>query len=307
MATSMSPGDARWARARTYPLWGALLAAGAPAGYLALKMAVSGSPGSLEWVAREVAGSVGTYGYLGLSTLLVFAALGRILGRKEDALEQSSATDPLTRLWNRRHLRRRLAEEVARATRLQTPLALLFVDVDRLKALNDRWGHEAGDLALDLVGETLRETCRATDVAARFGGDEFVVLAPDTTAHQAVDLAERLRTVLRSRLPSVTVSVGVADLDRARALELESLLEAADRAAYRAKALGRDRIELAPLDCPRQRDRNSRGASRLLRASAETTGAPRPRAAELALAHMRLPPSVARSARRKRPTARSMR
>jgi diguanylate cyclase (GGDEF)-like protein len=230
-----------------YPLAAALFAAGAPLGYLFLRAALSPAEATAEWARREIAQDPVLYGYLTVATLVVFVALGALLGRRNDVLEETSATDPLTGLWNRRHFGTRLSEEVGRATRQQTPLALLMVDLDGLKAFNDRWGHESGDGALSAVARAIRETCRRSDVPARIGGDEFAILAPAMDAVDGLELAERLRQRLESLGASrlVTVSVGVADLARAAEVGPTALMEAADAALYRAKASGRDCVVLA--------------------------------------------------------------
>jgi len=232
-----------------YPLAAALLAAGAPLGYLLLRAALSPAEPTAEWARREIAQNALLYGYLTVATLVVFVALGAVLGRRNDLLEETSATDPLTGLWNRRHFGTRLSEEVARATRQQTPLAALLIDVDGLKAFNDRWGHEAGDGALSLVARAIRESCRRSDVPARIGGDEFAILAPAMDAIDGLDLAERLRQRLEglSAAREVTVSIGVADLARAAEVGPTALVDAADAALYRAKASGRDCVVLADL------------------------------------------------------------
>jgi len=219
-----------WPCRRTFPIVGALLAAVAPSG-----LAVVHHAAGMEAAA--------TYGYLTAYALVSFVVLGFILGRAEDRLRAMSITDPLTGLPNRRHLEARLREEVARCARSGAPLALLLIDVDGLKQVNDRGGHAAGDAALRLVAEALLRTCRrATDLPARVGGDEFAVLAPSTNARQALVLAERLRRVLR-RLDAAapTVSIGAADLDRIGSWDASALLRAADSALYVAKESGRDR------------------------------------------------------------------
>src|SRR5262249_39049463 len=158
-------------------------------------------------------------------------------------LEELSVTDPLTGLANRRRLRRQFGEELNRAARYGTPLALLSIDLDCLKQINDGHGHAAGDRALHLVSESLRRSCRATDVAARFGGDEFVVLAVNTTATEALALAHRIGATVRrlsagpgTGTPRLTVSIGAADLERVSVPSFEALHGAADRALYQAKS-----------------------------------------------------------------------
>jgi two-component system, cell cycle response regulator len=160
-----------------------------------------------------------------------------------------ATTDDLTGLSNRRMFFEELEREIARFVRYGSPVALLLVDVDRFKAVNDDYGHQAGDSVLKTLGALLAETFRRTDLAARYGGEEFAVLLPETGLDQAVDVAERLRRrVEATAFPSpagelaVTISVGAAVAgDGAR--DAESLVRAADEALYRAKSGGRNRVE----------------------------------------------------------------
>ncbi|HTS82912.1 MAG TPA: diguanylate cyclase [Myxococcaceae bacterium] len=165
-------------------------------------------------------------------------------------LESLARTDELTGLHNFRALQAKLDEEFARAARYAEPLALLLVDLDNLKSLNDRYGHEAGNAALRATGDVLREELREVDFAARFGGDEFVALLPHQTAAEARVVAERLRVRLASRpwpWPGpLTLSVGIAAVESsAHVQEASTLLAAADVALYRSKRGGRNRVELA--------------------------------------------------------------
>jgi diguanylate cyclase (GGDEF)-like protein len=237
----------RWPRRTTYPLAGLALAIGLLGGLLALHAVIERRFPAVAWVLRELAARPLTYGYLLLVAATLLILLGWIVGRKQDRLLELSITDPLTSLANRRRLLGALGEELTRAARYGTPVALLLIDVDRLKELNDRAGHGAGDRALQLVADSLRASCRATDLPARVGGDEFAVLAPSTTAVEALALADRIRSTLRlSSPPSPTVSIGGADLDSAAAPSVEALQIAADQALYRAKTSGRDQVALAP-------------------------------------------------------------
>jgi len=237
-----------WSRRRTFPLLGALLALGAPLGLLLLRCLEGQTAPTPTFVLATLRGDPLGYGYLTLGTLVVFVLLGRTLGAREDALAETSITDPLTRLYNRRHIDARLAEELSRSSRHGTDVSLLLLDVDHLKEINDRAGHEAGDNALIFVADTLRKVCRVTDLPARYGGDEFLVLLPATNAERAVELAERLRAVMASAStnPGVTVSIGIADVAHAEAARAEALFEAADAALYAAKKAGRDRVIIAP-------------------------------------------------------------
>jgi diguanylate cyclase (GGDEF)-like protein len=161
-------------------------------------------------------------------------------------------TDGLTGLPNFRSFHARLEEEVARADRYAHPLSCAMVDLDGLKEINDRLGHAAGNRAILGLADAVREELRDTDFAARYGGDEFVVLLPQTTAAAAGLFAERLRRRLlevsqAAGLP-VRASIGVAALspDEVGANDAaEDLLRRADEALYKAKRSGRDRVEVA--------------------------------------------------------------
>lgn len=186
-----------------------------------------------------------------------FVLLGWMLGRRVDALTESSLEDPMTRVGNRRHWEERLDEELDRAVRSRMPLSVLLLDVDNLKTLNDDHGHALGDRALAVVGEVLLETCRSRDVAARLGGDEFAVLLPRTRASEAKVVAERIRSSLAQRRRSLggalesllTVSIGISDLDAVREPRTDLLFESADQALYAAKEGGRDRVEVKQPQC----------------------------------------------------------
>ncbi|HEY1908465.1 MAG TPA: diguanylate cyclase [Myxococcaceae bacterium] len=170
--------------------------------------------------------------------------------RKVARLESLARTDALTGLHNFRALQSKLDEEFARAARYAEPLALLLVDLDNLKTLNDQYGHEAGNAALRAMGDVFREELREVDFAARFGGDEFVALLPHQTAAEARVVAERLRERLMTRPwpwpQPLTLSVGIAAMEGTiHVQEPASLLAAADSALYRSKNLGRNRVEVA--------------------------------------------------------------
>lgn len=178
-------------------------------------------------------------------------------------LRQAALTDPLTGLPNRRYAMERLEQEWASATRNQRPLALMMIDIDSFKGVNDTHGHDVGDMVLRHVALTLRKAARAEDVICRLGGEEFVLMSPDTTLRAALQMADRLRLAIGShpfgagteRL-SVTVSIGVAERagDMAR---YDELLKAADEALYRSKQLGGNRVD--PM-APRAADRGGRAA-----------------------------------------------
>jgi diguanylate cyclase (GGDEF)-like protein len=200
-------------------------------------------------VLLDVAQDSVTYAYLTASTMIAFTMFGLFIGRSTDRFRLSATTDPLTGLANRRMCQERVALELKRAARYGTALSLLLIDVDRLKQINDRHGHEAGDSALKRVAGALSASCRATDLAARWGGDEFAIVAPGTSAEEALPLAERVREALRriSDTPTkTTVSIGIADVANLESPVAEALYAAADTALYDAKAAGRDRAVVLP-------------------------------------------------------------
>jgi diguanylate cyclase (GGDEF)-like protein len=169
--------------------------------------------------------------------------------RLKDSLRSQSVRDPLTSLYNRRYLEETLPRELARAERDRSSLSVIVIDVDHFKRFNDRHGHQAGDAVLREVGRTLAAHVRASDVACRYGGEEFVVVLPGASLDQAVSKAEALRAavaqlrVLHAGMPldPLTASFGVSaspPLER----DGTSLIRAADEALYAAKRAGRDRV-----------------------------------------------------------------
>jgi diguanylate cyclase len=178
------------------------------------------------------------------------AACPPYLGRRAAEAQQKAAIDALTGLGTLRLLRDRLANELARSRRSGEPFAVLFLDVDNFKQVNDGFGHEAGNLVLKGTASELLEVVRSTDFAARYGGDEFVVLLVRTGRDGARLVAEKVRSRVEELGKSlgmppklVTVSIGVATF--APEVDLhEDVLVAADRALYRAKAGGRNRVAM---------------------------------------------------------------
>jgi two-component system cell cycle response regulator len=186
-----------------------------------------------------------------LKAMLRIRALTRALEEKTRELERAARTDPLTGLGNRRLFDERLLAEVARTRRHGRPLALLMFDLDCFKQVNDRFGHLVGDDLLALFGTILREDLRASDLPCRYGGEEFLLIAPETTADQARIVAERIRLKFSERSGAVaagglqTVSVGICASDVLEGqLTERTLLAAADDALYRAKDAGRNRVEI---------------------------------------------------------------
>jgi diguanylate cyclase (GGDEF)-like protein len=173
------------------------------------------------------------------------------LARQTQDLEHAVAVEPLTGLFNRRHFSTRIDEEVERARRYSLDLALLLVDIDDFKRLNDTCGHLVGDQILRDTANILRQSVRVFDVCTRFGGDEFAILMPGSTAASALQSADRIRQRVEAYRPAggaaifderVTISVGVSA--RRPADSTEEMIAAADRALYAAKAEGKNRVKL---------------------------------------------------------------
>jgi diguanylate cyclase (GGDEF)-like protein len=183
------------------------------------------------------------------ATLLALAVAYQVR-QHEQARQQAellARTDPLTGLLNRRAFTDIASGLWNTAQRNGRPLSLILLDLDHFKSINDRYGHAVGDLALRETAQVLANECRQGDLAARWGGEEFMMLLPETTLEQARTLAERLRrqiageTIMAGRVP-VTVRASFGVVDAVMAASLEELMHEADRRLYRAKQGGRDRV-----------------------------------------------------------------
>ncbi|MBX5481794.1 MAG: sensor domain-containing diguanylate cyclase [Myxococcaceae bacterium] len=184
-----------------------------------------------------------------LQGIAEFAAIAIDNARNFQAVQELTISDEHTGLFNARHLRALLEDEVERADRFGHPLSLIFLDLDHFKQVNDTWGHLVGSALLREVGELLSACIRGVDSAFRYGGDEFAVLLIETDAQSARAVAERIRDRFRATTfhggrglkIRVTASIGYASMpDHARSPT--ALLEAADRAMYQVKAHGRDGV-----------------------------------------------------------------
>lgn len=199
--------------------------------------------------APPVLGPAVLAGWSALLTPAAIAIENALLVHRAEAL---SVTDDLTRLYNSRFLNQALRRETKRAIRTGRPLSLLFIDLDGFKAVNDTFGHLHGSRALVEAASVIRTCARESDVVARFGGDEFAVVLPETDREGAVMVAERIReriaehSFLTADLLDVrlTASVGVASLPDVAA-SADELMQAADRAMYKVKVSGKNGIQLA--------------------------------------------------------------
>lgn len=193
-----------------------------------------------------------------------FDAMAEALQQRDSELRQAvlelreqATTDPLTLLSNRRQLGELLPLELMRARRKDGKVAVLMIDLDFFKRINDTFGHKAGDLVLSEIGQLLRAGVRGSDIACRYGGEEILLVLPDSALKVATERAESIRTTIKElrithagrEIGPVTASIGVAIFPD-HAEDAEALLRAADEALYQAKHGGRDRVAVGLRDDP---------------------------------------------------------
>ena len=173
--------------------------------------------------------------------------------RLREALKREAIRDPLTKLYNRRYMEEALNREVQRAERHHSSVGIIMLDVDHFKKFNDSHGHEAGDVVLERLGELLQNNIRGGDIACRYGGEEFLLILPDTTleiaamrARELLDRSRQLQIVHQHNTFSITISLGVSALPE-HGQTIHKIVNAADTALYQAKHSGRDQVAIAPL------------------------------------------------------------
>ncbi len=174
----------------------------------------------------------------------------QMLREANDALKIASTQDPLTGLPNRRLMEERLTAEVALAARHGHPVAIAMIDIDHFKRINDSFGHDVGDKTLVTIAKAISNALRAYDVCARWGGEEFLILLPETEVTDALAIAERLRASVEqcrfSELPPhspLTISIGLAM--HGKEANLDDTIKRSDAALYEAKNMGRNRVILS--------------------------------------------------------------
>lgn len=183
-----------------------------------------------------------------LEMLASYAAIALDNSTLFQSIQQLAITDPLTGIFNRRHLFDLGQREFQRAKRFKRPLSAMMIDIDRFKSINDQYSHAIGDAVLCQLADLLKASVREFDIVGRYGGEEFVVLLPETELPAAAEIAERLRwqiytTFKKNDLPQITVSIGAAS-GQADTPDLDALIHDADRAMYQAKTMGGDRVEI---------------------------------------------------------------
>ena len=215
---------------------------------IGLMLAVLGNQSSSQWVSLSNLSALSVqfapFILVGYVTTMFSADIRYGLAKAK----MLSETDELTSLLNRRAFAITAARLFGQATRYKRQLSVLMIDADALKQVNDEYGHGAGDDLLCLLAKTIQHELRTTDILARFGGDEFVAMLPETGAKAACDVAERVRIAVEnaransgSGMIGSTVSIGIATFPGDGRI-LESLMENADAALYRAKTTGRNRV-----------------------------------------------------------------
>jgi len=227
----MLPESSRWDELKSN--WPYLLT-------LAPLLAEWGQP---RWYAGSWVGPV-----LGTALSLMTLALVAIIQAQRRRLEEASITDKLTGLYNSRHLRAELDRQAALAQRIHSPLSMIFLDVDEFKSFNDLYGHLTGDRFLRRVAQSLLHVVRQhVDLCFRYGGDEFLVLCPQTRIEEAAEIAKRVAQMRLepSRRPgeAVTLSMSVTQLGEGESPR--AFLQRADRALYQAKHSGKNRMSFA--------------------------------------------------------------
>ncbi|MGP8104839.1 MAG: diguanylate cyclase [Desulfobaccales bacterium] len=218
-----------------------MVAQGDAVGVLRLQCRVSNP--CMDESKRQLAVTVAEHINLALANLLL-----------RETLHHQSIRDPLTGLYNRRYLEEAMKREIYRAARNQSSLGLIMLDVDQFKQFNDRFGHDAGDELLRELGNFLMTKIRQTDIACRYGGEEFFVILPGTALATVVNKAKQLREKFKRLtivyqggiLGRTTISLGVAAFPE-HGITPKALIQTVDKALYKAKAEGRDRVVVAPV------------------------------------------------------------
>lgn len=223
-------------------LYGLILSIASPLGWIIIQLMVGRDPFSEEYFDTLL------YLYMSLATAFVFSFMGFAIGKRELMITDLALTDGLTSLYNKRYFTNRLEQEFGRHLRNESPMAIIQIDIDFFKKINDSFGHQAGDEVLKKISLLIKDNCRKNEIAARVGGEELSIIAFDCEETEANLLAERIRkkikeldfTSLGMALP-ISASFGVAMADNSTKTARE-LYQHADEALYVAKKTGRDKV-----------------------------------------------------------------
>jgi diguanylate cyclase (GGDEF)-like protein len=180
---------------------------------------------------------------------LIYFFMSRLIKKLDEArqtIEQIAITDQLTEVFNRRHIMSRFEEEFEKFKRLKKTVSCIMADVDNFKAVNDSYGHLVGDQVLKAISHRIRNTVRAYDILGRYGGEEFLIIMPDTSLEDARELAERIRTRVKEETvnnATITLSLGVVCVEESDR-SVDDIIRRADQNLYKAKKGGKDRVVL---------------------------------------------------------------
>jgi diguanylate cyclase (GGDEF)-like protein len=233
-----------------YAFLGVLLGLGAPLGSLAWSMFMRPHGGLISTLIFEWHSASYYYLYMTIGTVIAFSLFGYVLGQRNETLGELSITDGLTGVYNHRHLQEQLDREIERSDRYATPVTCLMLDIDDFKKVNDKYGHPYGDQVLVETTRILTTTVRRTDMVGRYGGEEFLVIMPNTNAEAAYPIAQRIVSSMRDHdfvfkgivCQRITVSIGLATypFPEHGVKTKNSVLSAADQALYKAKSAGKN-------------------------------------------------------------------
>jgi diguanylate cyclase (GGDEF)-like protein len=225
-------------------LYGLILSLGAPVGWVILQKIAGRDPFSERFFDPLL------YAYMSVATAIVFSALGYAIGRREHMITDLALTDSLTALYNKRYYMNRLEQEFEQHQRYGTSMAVIQIDLDFFKQVNDQYGHQAGDEVLKKVAGLIMSNCRKSDTAARVGGEEMSIIVCGGSSDEAKILAERIRYTIehlecfwQSQRIALTASFGVAFAG----VKTESpwqVYQNADKALYRSKQGGRNQVSV---------------------------------------------------------------
>jgi len=223
-------------------IYGLLLSLGAPIGWLFVQLAAGREPFSDDNFDPLL------YAYMSIATGIVFSGLGYAIGRREHIITDLALTDSLTGLYNKRYYTNRLEQEFERHLRHLSPMAIIQIDLDFFKRVNDKYGHQAGDIVLKEVSTIIRENCRKNEIAARVGGEEISIITYDCSQDDAAKLAERIRYSIEStpckwqnQTIPITASFGIA-IANENTENAWQVYQHADQALYQAKETGRNKV-----------------------------------------------------------------
>lgn len=221
-------------------IYGLALSLTIPLGWVLLQLIVGRNPFSATNFDALL------YTYTGLGVSVLFATIGFYVGLREQKITNLALSDGLTGLYNKRYFQNRLDQEFERFQRYGTPMSLVQIDLDHFKAINDKWGHQAGDATLKAVAKAVNDNLRTGEIAARVGGEEICIIVSNSNARAAFQLAERLRRAFKNldvtwnhEHIQISASFGIAQAE-VDTLTKWQLYERADQALYQAKKNGRD-------------------------------------------------------------------